>query len=137
MRQCPCANKQKRRVFHAKMTSAKLYIYIGVGSRDLFINEAHMALGIFPVFFPACCLVRFAAFYYLLSINSLVDMPPNKTRKKYKMAYKGTLKKLTLNFLPAMILTFFQFQLKMPWIVIRLITNKTVGWRLVEVAIIF
>ena len=33
-------------------TSAKLYIYIGVGSRDLFIDEAHMALGIFPVFFP-------------------------------------------------------------------------------------
>ena len=35
-----------------KMTSTKLYIYIGVGSRDLFIDETHNALGIFPVFFP-------------------------------------------------------------------------------------
>ena len=52
MRQCPCAHKQKRQHFHAKTTSAKLYIYIGVGSRDLFIDEAHTALGIFPVFFP-------------------------------------------------------------------------------------
>ena len=34
------------------MTSAKFYIYIGVGSRDLFIDEAHTALGIFQVFFP-------------------------------------------------------------------------------------
>ena len=33
-------------------TFAKLYIYIGVGSRDLFIDEAHTAVGIFPVFFP-------------------------------------------------------------------------------------
>ena len=45
-------NKQERRHFHAKTTSAKLYFYIGVGSRDLFISEAHPALGIFPVFFP-------------------------------------------------------------------------------------
>ena len=37
---------------HAKTISAKLYIYIGVGSRDLFIDEAQTALGIFPVFFP-------------------------------------------------------------------------------------
>ena len=51
MRHCPCANKQKRRNSHAKTTSAKLYIYIGVGSRDLLIDEAHTALGIFPVFF--------------------------------------------------------------------------------------
>ena len=35
-----------------KTTSAKLYIYIGVGSRDLFIDEAYTALGIFMVFFP-------------------------------------------------------------------------------------
>ena len=46
------AHKQKRRHFHAKTTSAKLYIYIRVRSRDLFIDEAHTALGIFPVFFP-------------------------------------------------------------------------------------
>ena len=33
-----------------KTTSAKLHIYIGVWSRDLIIDEAHTALGIFPVF---------------------------------------------------------------------------------------
>ena len=42
---------KERRHFHAKTTSAKLYIYIGVGSRDLFIDEAHTALDIFH-FFP-------------------------------------------------------------------------------------
>ena len=52
MRHCPCANKQKGRHFHAKTTSAKLDIYIGVWSRDLFIDEAFTVLGIFPVFFP-------------------------------------------------------------------------------------
>ena len=36
------------------MTNAKLYIYNGVGARDLYIDEAHMALDIF----------RFAAFFY-------------------------------------------------------------------------
>ena len=41
-------------------TSAKLYIYIGVGSRDLFIDGAHTALDIFH----ACCLVRFDAFFF-------------------------------------------------------------------------
>ena len=35
------------------MTSAKLYIYIGVGVRDLYIDEAHTVLDIF----------RFAAFF--------------------------------------------------------------------------
>ena len=30
-----------------------LYIYIGVGSRDFFIDEAHTVLGIFPVFLVA------------------------------------------------------------------------------------
>ena len=53
------AHKQKRRHFHAKTTSAKLYYYIGVRSMDLFIDEAHTVLDIFP----ACCLVRFAAFF--------------------------------------------------------------------------
>ena len=43
----PCAHKQKRPHFHAKTTSAKLYIYIGVGARDLYIDEAHIALDIF------------------------------------------------------------------------------------------
>ena len=35
---------------------AKLYIYIGVGSRDLFIDKAHTALDIF----------RFAVFFDIL-----------------------------------------------------------------------
>ena len=45
----------EKTTFHAKTTSAKLYIYIGVGARDLYIDEAHMALGIF----------RFALFFNL------------------------------------------------------------------------
>ena len=52
--------KQKRRHFYAKTTNAKLYIYIGVGARDLYINEAHTALDIF----------RFAAFFYSLKSKS-------------------------------------------------------------------
>ena len=36
--------------------SAKPYIYIGVGARDLYIDEAHMALDIF----------RFAVFFSFL-----------------------------------------------------------------------
>ena len=56
----PCMPKQKRRHFHAKTTIAKLYIYIGVEAKDLYIDKAHTVLDIF----------RFAAifaksFYYL------------------------------------------------------------------------
>ena len=49
----------------AKTTSARLYIYIEVGSRDLFIDEAHTAL-CFAVFFP-CMLPRpvCGIFYHL------------------------------------------------------------------------
>ena len=47
-----CAQTEKT-TFHAKTTNAKLYIYIGVGVRDLYIDEAHMALDIF----------RFAVFF--------------------------------------------------------------------------
>ena len=68
MRHCPCANKQKRRHFHAKTTSAKLYYYIGVRSRDLFIDEAHTVLDIFP----ACCLVHFAAFFSKVFENLVI-----------------------------------------------------------------
>ena len=50
------AHKQKRRHFHAKTTSAKLYIYNGVGARDLYIGEADTALDIF----------RFAVFLNML-----------------------------------------------------------------------
>ena len=53
MRHCPCAHKQKRRHFHTKTTSSKLYIHIGVGATDLHIDKAHTALDIF----------HFAAFF--------------------------------------------------------------------------
>ena len=43
--------------------SCKDDYYIGVWSRDLFIDEAHMTLDIFP----ACCLVRFAALFPVVS----------------------------------------------------------------------
>ena len=42
-----------------KTTSTKLYIYNGVGARDLYIDEAHTALDIF----------RFAAFFFTLYNN--------------------------------------------------------------------
>ena len=43
-----CAHKQKRRHFHAKTTSAKLYIYMGLGLRCLYIDKAHIPFcGIF------------------------------------------------------------------------------------------
>ena len=54
-RHCPCAHIQKRRHFHAMTINAKLYIYIGVGARNLYIDDAHTALDI----------LRFAAFFYL------------------------------------------------------------------------
>ena len=38
---------QTEKHFHAKNTCAKLYIYIGVGARDLYIDETHTALDIF------------------------------------------------------------------------------------------
>ena len=47
--------------FHAKTTSAKLYIYNGEGARDLYIDEAHTALDIF----------RFAAFFLFGSIGGI------------------------------------------------------------------
>ena len=79
MRHCPCVNKQKRRHLHAKTSSAKLYIYIGVGSRDLFIA----ALDIFRIAFspPACCLVRFAAFFEFENMLMPVD-PLGQTSEK-------------------------------------------------------
>ena len=59
-----CEQTEKT-IFSAKTTSAKLYIYIGVESRDLFIDEAHTALGIFPVYFP-CMLPTPLCFYLAL-----------------------------------------------------------------------
>ena len=55
---CSCTHKHKIRRFHTKTSSAKLYIYIGVGARGLYIDEAHMALDIF----------RFAVFFYVVFI---------------------------------------------------------------------
>ena len=51
------------------MTSAKLYIYIGVGSRDLFIDEAHTELGIFLVF---SLHAAYSALRLFLIMNELV-----------------------------------------------------------------
>ena len=45
------------------MTRAKLYIYIEVGPRDMYIDLAHTALGIF----------RFAAFFFFAQKNWLDD----------------------------------------------------------------
>ena len=68
-RHCPWAYKQKRRHFHAKTTIAKLYIYVGVEARDLYIDEGHMALDIF----------RFAAFLKNVSVlNDLEHHPKMK-----------------------------------------------------------
>ena len=44
-------------------------VYIGVGSRDWFIDEAHTVLDIFP----ACCLVRFAAFLMTVFGSSVTN----------------------------------------------------------------
>ena len=44
----PIRKQTEKLTFFAKTTSAKLYIYIGVGSRDLFIDEAHIP-GIFSL----------------------------------------------------------------------------------------
>ena len=69
------AHKQKRRHFHAKTTSAKLYIYNGEGARDLYIDEAHTALNIF----------RFAAFL-LFQIMLRLNGPTNiylQTKDRY------------------------------------------------------
>ena len=66
MQHFPCAHKLKRRHFHAKTTRAKLYIYDGVGLRDLFIDEAHMALDTFRfvVFFPCMLLSPLCGIFY-------------------------------------------------------------------------
>ena len=47
IRHWSCAHKQKRRHFHAKTTGAKLYIYIGVGAMDLYIDEPNIMFGYF------------------------------------------------------------------------------------------
>ena len=60
---CTCVHKQKKKHFHAKMTSAKLYIYIGVWARDLYIDEARMALDMF----------RFAAFFILYNLKPYLN----------------------------------------------------------------
>ena len=52
--------KQKRRNFYVQTRRAKVYIYIGVGAMNLYVNEAHTALDIifcFSVFFNTNILV--------------------------------------------------------------------------------
>ena len=71
-----CAHKQKRRHFHAKTTSAKLYIYIGVGSRNLFIDEAHTALGIFRVFFPCMLPTPLCGIFFVKPPNGIKSREP-------------------------------------------------------------
>ena len=71
MRHCTCAHKQKRRHFHAKTTSAKLYICNGEGARDLYIDETHTALDIF----------RFAVF--------LVPLPPSNVMLSVHFHFRG------------------------------------------------
>ena len=88
IRHCPCSHRQKKRHFHAKTTSAKLYIYIGVGPRDLFIDIAHMALDQFrfAVFFP-CMLPSplCSIFYFEDRQGSFGRMPelPSRSRHFY------------------------------------------------------
>ena len=60
--------------FHAKTTSAKLYIYIRVGSRDLFIDEAHMVLGIFPVSFPCMLPTPFCGIFLPILTLALLSL---------------------------------------------------------------
>ena len=59
----------EKTTFHAKTTSAKLYIYIGEGSRDLFIDKAHTELGTFPVFFPCMLPSPLCGIFLLLDHN--------------------------------------------------------------------
>ena len=56
-------HKQKRRHFHAKMTSVKLYIYIGVGEGTCSLTKHTRRWAYSQYLFPACCLLRFAAFF--------------------------------------------------------------------------
>ena len=74
-------HKQKRRYFHAKTTGAKLYIHNGVGAKDLYIDEAHMALDIF----------RFVAFLkqifleFILTLYSKIDIIGFDSMEKVSM----------------------------------------------------
>ena len=78
MRHCPCAHKQKRRHFHVKITSVNLYIYTGVGARNLYIDEAHTALDIF----------RFAAFF----LGKQEKTGPNRAKQTLNMKTTSNMK---------------------------------------------
>ena len=43
----PMHTQTEKTTFSCKETSANVYIYIGVGAKDLYIDEAHTALDIF------------------------------------------------------------------------------------------
>ena len=50
----------------------------------MFIEEALTAIGIFPVFFPACCLLRFAAFFNPWITKDTREMMIERDRLKSK-----------------------------------------------------
>ena len=101
MRHCSCALKQKRRHFHTKMTSAKFYIYNGVGAWYLYIDETHTALDIF----------RFAAFFFNLLNSSLIE-----TRKIFGVDWEEPI---------AIILSLHRNLWGLKWFLSLLILNKS------------
>ena len=64
--------------------SAKLYIYIGVWARDLYIDEAHMALDIF------CFVVFFSYILHLYDdiLIALVDISSFESRLTVALSWK-------------------------------------------------
>ena len=72
----PMREQTEKTTFYAKTTSAKLYIYIGLGARDMFIDEAHMALDIFrfAVFFP--CMLPSPLCDIFMFTGSLIGIIP-------------------------------------------------------------
>ena len=77
---CVCPRIQKRRPFHAKMTNAKLYIYMGVGARErkptvlkkgennLYFNKAHAALDI-PLLKQICSLNQTVRSFLTMAVS--------------------------------------------------------------------
>ena len=65
----PMSEQTKKTTFSCKMTSAKLYIYIGVkqGTCSLTKHTWRWAYSLY--FFPACCLLRFAAFFLAIWVH--------------------------------------------------------------------
>ena len=80
---CPCAHKQKRRHFHAKTTSAKLYIYVGVGSVHWRSTHGAGHIPLCGIFFPVFLFFCFSFFhsvsnFYLWCFKSDFDAVKGK-----------------------------------------------------------